>query len=166
MRRWLLLLFCIIFLIPFSAFAHSGKTDSRGGHTDHSTGDYHYHHGYSAHDHYDMNGDGTADCPYDFNDRTGKNSGTTSTSSRSGNTSTKIVTVYQDKEVIKEVPYTPPLMKWALGMCIFMIFFLLVVILMKSSENAKLRESICHLEIELRKQKEQKSFKLEDMIYR
>lgn len=26
-----------------SAFAHSGRTDSNGGHTDHSTGEYHYH---------------------------------------------------------------------------------------------------------------------------
>ena len=36
----------------------------------HSTGEYHYHHGYSAHDHYDMDGDGNVDCPYDFNDQT------------------------------------------------------------------------------------------------
>ena len=50
--------------------AHSGRTDSRGGHTNHSTGEYHYHHGYSAHDHYDIDGDGRKDCPYDFHDNT------------------------------------------------------------------------------------------------
>lgn len=53
-----------------SVSAHPGRTDSNGGHTDHSTGEYHYHHGYSAHDHYDMDGDGVIDCPYDFDDQT------------------------------------------------------------------------------------------------
>ena len=67
----LLLLFAVI------VFAHSGKTDSNGGHFDHSTGSYHYHHGYSAHSHYDMNGDGKLDCPYNFNDKTSHNSGST-----------------------------------------------------------------------------------------
>ena len=43
--------------------AHSGRTDSSGGHYNHSTGEYHYHHGYFAHDHYDINGDGEIDCP-------------------------------------------------------------------------------------------------------
>lgn len=31
----------------------------------HSTGEYHYHHGFSEHQHYDMDGDGIDDCPYD-----------------------------------------------------------------------------------------------------
>lgn len=52
------------------AFAHPGGTDGKGGHWDHSTGKYHYHHGYSAHDHED------GVCPYDFDDRTGESSGT------------------------------------------------------------------------------------------
>lgn len=63
------LAFMIVFLL-FSmivpAFAHSGGTDANGGHTDHSTGQYHYHHGYSAHSHYDVDYDGDIDCPYDF----------------------------------------------------------------------------------------------------
>ena len=50
--------------------AHPGRTDSKGGHTDRSTGEYHYHHGYSAHSHYDMDGDGAVDCPYNFEDKT------------------------------------------------------------------------------------------------
>lgn len=53
---WLLLCTSVLFLIPTSA--HSGGTDSNGGHTDHSTGEYHYHHGYSAHQHVD------GVCPY------------------------------------------------------------------------------------------------------
>lgn len=39
-------------------FAHSGRTDSNGGHYNRSTGEYHYHHGYPAHQH--INGV----CPY------------------------------------------------------------------------------------------------------
>ncbi len=59
--------------------AHPGRTDGNGGHTNHSTGEYHYHHGYSAHDHYDMDGDGVVDCPYEFDDRTNHwSNGTTS----------------------------------------------------------------------------------------
>ena len=59
--------------------AHPGRTDSAGGHTDHSTGEYHYHHGYSAHSHYDMDGDGKVDCPYDFKDKTNHSSNNSST---------------------------------------------------------------------------------------
>ena len=54
-----LLLTCFITIITS---AHSGGTDSSGGHTDHSTGEYHYHHGYSAHQH--PNGV----CPYQNDD--------------------------------------------------------------------------------------------------
>ena len=46
--------------------AHSGRTDGSGGHWNRSTGEYHYHHGYSAHQHYDIDGDGKKDCPYIF----------------------------------------------------------------------------------------------------
>ena len=59
------------------AFAHPGRTDSKGGHTDRSTGEYHYHHGYSAHQH--PNGE----CPYDFDDKTGASSGSSSKKSSS-----------------------------------------------------------------------------------
>lgn len=61
-----------LFLLVFAltATAHSGRTDSSGGHRDRSTGAYHYHHGYPAHDHKDLDGDGKKDCPYDFDDQT------------------------------------------------------------------------------------------------
>ena len=54
------LVVCLIFfsLVSIYAYAHSGKTDGSGGHYDHSTGDYHYHHGKAAH--YHPNGV----CPY------------------------------------------------------------------------------------------------------
>ena len=64
-------LFASLFLV-FALFSllHSGRTDANGGHWDHSSGEYHYHHGYSAHDHYDIDDDGDIDCPYDFDDKT------------------------------------------------------------------------------------------------
>lgn len=61
---------CIIFIAPI--LAHPGGTDGAGGHRNRSTGEYHYHHGYSAHQHID------GECPYDFDDRTGLNSGSPS----------------------------------------------------------------------------------------
>lgn len=76
--RFLGLLFALTFalhlIFPIVVYAHPGRTDSNGGHTDHSTGEYHYHHGYPEHDHYDMDGDGYLDCPYDFDDKTGSSS--------------------------------------------------------------------------------------------
>lgn len=70
--------YCLVLLLFFisvpSAASHPGRTDSSGGHYDKSTGEYHYHHGYEAHQHYDMDGDGIPDCPYDYEDRTNHNS--------------------------------------------------------------------------------------------
>lgn len=84
---WMISIFVLSALmlgnVVLSASAHSGGTDSRGGHTNRSTGEYHYHHGYSAHDHYDMDGDGDVDCPYSFKDNTSTNSGNTSTNAGS-----------------------------------------------------------------------------------
>lgn len=56
--------------IPIATFAHSGRTDAAGGHFNHDTGEYHYHHGYSAHQHSDTDGDGIVDCPYSLKGRT------------------------------------------------------------------------------------------------
>ena len=66
--------FALHLIFPLVVYAHPGRTDSEGGHTDRSTEEYHYHHGYPEHDHYDMDGDGDADCPYDFDDKTGSSS--------------------------------------------------------------------------------------------
>ena len=77
MRKPLILFLCILVLciLPFSVYAHPGRTNSDGGHWDYENGDYHYHHGYPEHDHYDIDGDGYADCPYDFDDKTDHSSG-------------------------------------------------------------------------------------------
>ena len=56
-RRLLPLVLLLLFILPVSALAHPGGTDANGGHYDGS--EYHYHHGYPAHQH--TNGV----CPYD-----------------------------------------------------------------------------------------------------
>ena len=58
-------------MIPFNTFAHSGRTDEYGGHWDNTTGEYHYHHGYPAHQH--INGI----CKYNYVDNTEHKTGTT-----------------------------------------------------------------------------------------
>ena len=92
MRKMIFFLAVCVLIISdciFPVYAHPGGTDSRGGHYNHSTGEYHYHHGYPEHDHYDMNGDGSVDCPYDFDDKTGSGSNTSDLSSSYTNGYTK-----------------------------------------------------------------------------
>ena len=80
-KRLLAFLLAFLLLLSPTVLAHSGKTDANGGHYDRSTGEYHYHHGYPAHQHYDMGGDGVVDCPYDFDDKTDHSSRSDSGSS-------------------------------------------------------------------------------------
>lgn len=61
--KFLFLIITVILIFATAitpVFAHSGRTDSNGGHKDNSTGEYHYHHGHPAHQH--PNGK----CPYEF----------------------------------------------------------------------------------------------------
>lgn len=62
--RKITLLISALLILCVTVSAHSGKTDANGGHYDRSTGEYHYHHGYPAHQHTD------GVCPYDFVDQT------------------------------------------------------------------------------------------------
>ena len=103
-KYWIiLLLFLIFFLSVTKVYAHSGKTDSDGGHYDKETGEYHYHHGYPAHQHYDMNGDGKADCPYDFKDKTStaKYESSTKTTNKTNNNSSKYSTKRSNNDDIE-----------------------------------------------------------------
>ena len=72
MKTRLLPVFLVTLLLFLSApvSAHPGRTDESGGHFVGDTGEYHYHHGYEAHQHSDIDGDGILDCPYDFDDKT------------------------------------------------------------------------------------------------
>lgn len=56
---FVLILIITIQLLTLTSHAHQGRTDANGGHYNRSTGEYHYHHGYSAHQHID------GICPYD-----------------------------------------------------------------------------------------------------
>ena len=69
MKQFLAAVLVAVLVIPSPVLAHGGRTDASGGHTDRSTGEYHYHHGYSAHQH--PNGV----CPYNFDDQTDHSSG-------------------------------------------------------------------------------------------
>ena len=64
MKKIVTILLCIVLMLSLatSVLAHSGGTDGDGGHYNHSTGEYHYHHGYPAHSH--KNGI----CPYTQSD--------------------------------------------------------------------------------------------------
>jgi hypothetical protein len=66
-----LVLFLLICSFGVIVYAHPGQTDANGGHYNHSTGEYHYHHGYPAHSH-------AGGCPYDYDDKTGASSGSSS----------------------------------------------------------------------------------------
>lgn len=64
MKKILTLITLLILTLSPPALAHSGGTDANGGHTNTETGEYHYHHGYEAHQHPD------GICPYNYDDAT------------------------------------------------------------------------------------------------
>lgn len=77
-RARALLLFVILFVgITSIAYAHSGRTDSSGGHYNRSTGEYHYHHGYGPHQH------PGGVCPYSSAASSSSTTGSVSSSSSS-----------------------------------------------------------------------------------
>lgn len=86
--HWTVTTICAVAFLLAPASAHTGRTDGNGGHWNRATGEYHYHHGQPAHQHYDIDGDGVVDCPYDFDDQTGRNSGTSTGSAGSSGGST------------------------------------------------------------------------------
>lgn len=83
-KKIISILCVILILLPlvFSlhTYAHSGRTDSNGGHFNHQTGEYHYHHGYSAHQH--PNGI----CPYSTSHGSSGSSGSSGSDKSSDNT--------------------------------------------------------------------------------
>ena len=69
MKKLFISIIAIILFLTTVSFAHKGRTDSEGGHYDSSTGLYHYHHGYPAHQHTD------GKCPYNYDNQTSSSSG-------------------------------------------------------------------------------------------
>lgn len=66
MKRSICFLVILLFVTSVTAYAHAGSLDEYGGHVDHETHTYHYHHGWPAHEHY---GDY---CEYNWIDKTDK----------------------------------------------------------------------------------------------
>ena len=122
MKLWKRLIFIFVIAAASSvlAFAHPGNTDSKGGHTDSSTGEYHYHHGYPAHQHTG------GVCPYDFDDQTGRNSGTSST--KEANQKPAI-----SKEVA-EVKEVPSWVYWVYAILGGVIIWLIFVVRNRNAE--------------------------------
>ena len=77
MKRLFLFCIALVMLSAVVAFAHSGGTDYKGGHYVNGTSEYHYHHGYKAHQH------PGGECPYDFKDKSSSSGGSSSVSSSS-----------------------------------------------------------------------------------
>ncbi len=130
--RLILFAVALIMLCCFTVpvLAHSGKTDEDGGHYDNEVGEYHYHHGYPAHDHYDMDGDGYVDCPYDFDDRTGWNSGSTDS-----NHVSSYVNLPKEEETADSDEKTMPLSTFVLICIGFAIAILCAVLKVRSANN-------------------------------
>lgn len=115
MKRFLAFLLAFLLLLSPTVLAHSGRTDANGGHYYRSTGEYHYHHGYPAHQHYDMDGDGIIDCPYDFDDQTGRNSGGSSSGSKKSSSRSTYVPPTPTPTPKKKGITVPPML--VLGIC-------------------------------------------------
>lgn len=148
-------LFASVIMLPITAAAHKGKTDVYGGHYDRSTGEYHYHHGFDAHQHYDMDGDGIPDCPYDYEDRTNHTSGTSSGASRTVGISDETKPPQFNtivKEVEVHVSRVPDWVYWAFPILCFFILLLALLLHSKSQDLSKLRSST-KVAIELERKK-------------
>lgn len=150
--RCAILLF-LVMTLPMTALAHPGKTDSKGGHTDWSTGEYHYHHGYSAHQHYDMDGDGKDDCPYDFKDATDHRSGSSNSGTGKSNYITSPTTSATEPPTPSTVPIAPKTTKkeeakhvpawiyWCFGILLASILWMLLKIRAQKEDMEILQNS-------------------------
>lgn len=141
-QKAFVLLLLVFLLIPSLTFAHAGKTDEFGGHYDYDTGEYHYHHGYPAHQHTD------GICPYDFDDKTNHDSSSGSSSSSSGNrseyftettteriTGTKSTTNPSNTEKKKEKKPMTAFTKFAIFYIVVSLITLVVIIYMFKDEH-------------------------------
>lgn len=128
MKKYIILL-SLLLLLPTASYAHSGGTDGNGGHNS-STG-YHYHHGYPAHQH--ENGQ----CPYEFDDKTGWNSGSSSDGENNNKkntvenkeTSEQTSTPIQEKKVSPIAKFIGYAMMHGMYASIFFATLLLVYVL-------------------------------------
>lgn len=97
-------MFLIVISFPITAFAHSGRTDSQGGHRDNKNksglGSYHYHHGYPAHLH-----DGGV-CPYSSGNTSSGNASSSNTGSQNNSSQSSLYTKPSPSISITNYPET------------------------------------------------------------
>lgn len=123
MKKMHFIIFTFVFVLMLSSlvYAHPGRTDENGGHYDRSTGEYHYHHGYPAHQHENDV------CPYDYDDNTDhQNTTVSSDNSDETGASSKIITFLEEYDFATA---TIIVLK-CLGI-IFVIIFLPLFIILK-----------------------------------
>ncbi len=120
MKKLLSVLLCLILLLSLPAAAHPGRTDSNGGHTDHSTGEYHYHHGKPAHQHID------GQCPYDFDETPYYNKSSSSSSVPKSETKTYYASAIKAQREAAEKEARQNNDKKALKIVFVVIYFLIV----------------------------------------
>lgn len=142
----LLPLLLVFTLMPLTVSAHNGKTDAYGGHYDRSTGEYHYHHGFPAHQHYDTDGDGSQDCPYDYADQTNRSDGSSSGAYHYSAAASDVSKPPGSNAVAKEkaVPvYRIPI--WAFGiLTLFSAAIVILALTLKSKINALQAKTASH----------------------
>ncbi len=97
MKRFLACFTAIVMILvsSLSSFAHSGRTDSSGGHKDNKNksglGSYHYHHGYGPHLHTG------GKCPYDTSSSTSSSGSSSSSDKKVSLTSKSTIKAVQKK---------------------------------------------------------------------
>ena len=129
MKKILLVISVIALLVSLVLFvnAHPGRTDGAGCHTNRSTGEYHFHHGYSEHNHYDMDGDGNVDCPYDFKDETNHSSSDNSKSKEERQPTTQKSTDYS-KTQKESKQIDSDLVPWIVAAIILILSWVLFIL--------------------------------------
>ena len=121
MKKILILLIAgllLISTISIMAYAHSGGTDSSGGHYDKSTGEYHYHHGCPAHQHIGGR------CPYDYHDNTDYSVSSSSMASKSSSASSN---TYNNSSSDEDPIIAIPIISITVAYVIFMLSALEIV---------------------------------------
>lgn len=114
----LCVLMCIVFVI--CAYAHPGRTDSNGGHHV-KGGGYHYHHGYPAHQHDD------GICPYNYDDQTGRSSGSSGSNKIASDTLVETPKETENKNVFLEILKVVSLLALELFLFPFVAYYSIAV---------------------------------------